>query len=376
MIHSRSPLYTGLYLPYFATGYLLLFAFYVLLSQQEGFFNTTMFQANRLEGLGSPVHVNRPNFDDIDPTLDSCCQREIETNRKGNALMAALSKHDVAAERERQRRNLITPDACRCCFDPEKDGGEYRALIELKQQLPGTDEASSDGKKDDEEDQDEEDEFDYLLEDDDLPEDEWRRAELEWTMLQNEMRRFHGYGSVRQMHPARVLGAAFRAPTCVLHLFDADSKASASLDLYFERILAPKTMGTLFFRSDGRSTLLMNPGHLSDINPSRNLPALVAFKNGVLVNKILGLQGLMDDNDCVVESNVETWLDRSNVLRETPPNDEDLCRIRPEEQALTDSMVVKRFNCGVEGCFKTFPHKHVGVSSRLVSEEEVLGRQP
>lgn len=339
-----------------------------------------MFQANRLEGLGGPIHVNRPNFDDIDPTLDSCCQREIENNRKGNALMSALSKHDVTAARERQRRNLITPDACRCCFDPEQDGGEYRALIELKHQLSGMyGSNNNDDNIDNFENQNEadveEDEFDYLLEDDDLPEDEWRRTELEWTMLQNEIRRFHGYGSVRQMHPARVLGAAFRATACVLHLFDADSKASASLDVYFERILAPKTLGTLFMRSDGRSTLLMNPGHLSEINPNRDLPALVVFKNGAVVNKSLCLQELIDGNNgCVVETVVETWLDHSNVLHQNPPTDEDLCRIRPEEQALTDSMVAQRFDCGVEGCCKTFPHEHVGLSSRLVSEDEVLGR--
>ncbi|GAX11837.1 hypothetical protein FisN_20Lh106 [Fistulifera solaris] len=334
-----------------------------------------MFQANRLEGLGAPVHVKRPDLDDIDPTLESCCQREIETNRKGNALMATLSKHDVVAARERQRRNLITPEDCRCCFDPNQDGGEYWALIQLKQQLRKVDEIENDEieeiKKEDGE--EEEDEFDYLLEDSELPEDEFRRAELEWNMLQTEIRRFHGYGSVRQMHPSRVLGVALRAPVCVLHLFDTDSPASASLDLYFERTLAPKTMGTLFLRSDGRSTLLLNPKHFSDIDPHHNLPALIALKNGAIIQQNLQFQGLIDDTGAVIGTAVETWLDRCSVLRATPPVDEDLCRIRPEEQALTDSMA-PRFDCGVYGCYKTFPHEHVGLSSRLVSEEEVLGR--
>lgn len=318
------------------------------------------------------MHVNRPDFDDIDPTLESCCQREIESNRKGNALVATLAKHDVIAARERQRRNLITPDDCRCCFDPNQDGGEYRALIELKHQLPKTDGIDND-KKEDVEDESEEDEFDYLLEDCELPEDEWRRAQLEWNMLQNEIRRFHGYGSVRQMHPLRVVGAALRTPACVLHLFDADSRASASLDLYFERTLAPKTMGTLFLRSDGRSTLIMNPTYFKEIEPNHSLPMLIALKNGAIVNQNLQLQDLTDDNGCIVESAVETWLDRCNVLRQTPLADEDLCRIRPEEQALADSMA-PRFDCGVQGCYKTFPHKHVGISSHLVSEEDVLGR--
>jgi hypothetical protein len=30
-----------------------------------------------LEGLGGPVHVDPYTFDGIDPTLDSCCQREV-----------------------------------------------------------------------------------------------------------------------------------------------------------------------------------------------------------------------------------------------------------------------------------------------------------
>jgi hypothetical protein len=332
-----------------------------------------MFQANRLEGLGAPVYVERPDLDDIDPTLESCCQREIETNRKGNALMATLSKHDFVAARERQRRNLITSEDCRCCFDPNQDGGEYWALIQLKQQLPKIDDLAKNQTEEIHKKDEEEDEFDYLLEDCELPEDEWRRAELEWNMLQNEIRRFHGYGSVRQIHPSRVLGAALRAPVCVLHLFDADSPASAWLDLYFEQTLAPKTMGTLFLRSDGRSTLLMNPKHFSDIDPHHNLPALIALKNGAVIQKNLQFKGLVDDTGAVMESAVETWLDRCNVLRTTPPVDEDLCRIRPEEQALTDSMV-PRFDCGVDGCYKTFPHEHVGLSSRLVSEEEVLDR--
>lgn len=38
----------------------------------------TTYQGGRtLEGLGGPVNVDPYSFEGIDPTLDSCCQREV-----------------------------------------------------------------------------------------------------------------------------------------------------------------------------------------------------------------------------------------------------------------------------------------------------------
>jgi hypothetical protein len=34
-------------------------------------------EGGNLEGLGGPVSVDKYHFDGIDPTLDSCCQREV-----------------------------------------------------------------------------------------------------------------------------------------------------------------------------------------------------------------------------------------------------------------------------------------------------------
>jgi len=32
---------------------------------------------NMWEGLGGPVHMDQPDFGEIDPTLDACCRREV-----------------------------------------------------------------------------------------------------------------------------------------------------------------------------------------------------------------------------------------------------------------------------------------------------------
>jgi hypothetical protein len=89
------------------------------------------------EGLGGPIRMDRPDLHNIDPTLDMCCQREVESNRRGNAMRRTLERHDIVAEKERRRRHLVTiPEqfsGCRCCYDPNSDGGEYRALIELRE---------------------------------------------------------------------------------------------------------------------------------------------------------------------------------------------------------------------------------------------------
>ena len=35
------------------------------------------YQGGTLEGLGGPVNAESYTLDGIDPTLDSCCQREV-----------------------------------------------------------------------------------------------------------------------------------------------------------------------------------------------------------------------------------------------------------------------------------------------------------
>jgi hypothetical protein len=359
----------------------------------------------------------------------------------------------------------LSEEVCRCCYDPNSDGGEYRSLIQFKAQklldrgmvaewknneqdqrqvetialeekfgddftLPVNDikDAVTTKVSDD---NDDDDEFDYLL-DEDLPGEEGeqireledaRRAELEYQLLLRQMATHHGYGVIRQLHPTRVLkvaglGRAAAATASgrpcpppppsavVLHLVDPDSIASASLDYYFETELARKNLGTMFLRSGGRSTLLLDPLALQSLPPSisdpeQDIPALVAIKDGVVIQACPRLHGLTtaknrhgdDDNkDGEVEPYaVQEWLDRCGVLLQEPPRMDDMCTIRPEEDALLDYLSTTQpmkqklppeeyYDCGMEGCHKPFKHEHVGIetsrqSGLVVQKEIIIGKE-
>lgn len=343
----------------------------------------------------------------------------------------------MAALAERKRRNLVsTPtfDGCRCCYDPSSDGhGEYTALVAYKERYGknnknddddihtnpneiANEHTDIDNDRDDEDDSD--DEFDYLLDEDFSPggnndgdnhdalkeAEETRRAELEWQILQRQVAVQHGYGVHRQLHPGRVLKAAGLAnnparlppPAVVLHLVDPDSVASASLDYFLQGQLAAQHPGTIFVRSGGRSTLLMDAPlaqkHLSALrvdDSAKDLPALVAIRDGQVVNISKGLRDVCHHDGGEVEPRaVEMWLEQSGVLRSNPPSFDALCYIRPEEEALMDYLVQQkpqvpeedRYDCGLDGCSKTFPHEHVGIKTSqqdglVLKEETILGKE-
>lgn len=394
-----------------------------------------------MEGIGGPVNVEQYSTGGIDPALEDCCRREVLGNRRQNALQSTLRRHDVAALAERRRRHLVTMpigdshhEACRCSNDPNSDGGEYWALVEFKErkrlEQNYTEQCDEEtelkiagesvfGKKsdfsDDTDNSDSDDEFDYLL-DEDLGEDEnlkqleeRRREELEYQMLMRQIAGYHGYGVHRQLHPSRVLRIAGLGRNAaesrksstpppplavVLHMFDANSMASASLDYFFENKLAKEYPGTMFMRSDGRSVVLKDsslaqkalPSNI--LQPDKAMPALLAIRDGVVVNTCIRLLGLAT-NDGEIESHaVRQWLDCSRVLlTETPI--EEVCLIRPEEEAHMNFMRSKQqkleqappaeeeyYNCGVSGCHKHFSHQHVGIQtseqSGLVVQEETI----
>jgi len=394
----------------------------------------------------------------IDPALDACCQREIETNRKHNALESTLQRHDriaTAEERRRHARNLVTTstfEGCRCCYDPNSDGGgDYRALIEYRQLRRQDEEALVQQTQEDggiygmsmvgqmpsatpaterptesETDSDDDSEFDYLLDDDDLPGagssankqwEEARKAELEYQIWSNQVAMQHGFGVHRQLHPSRVLkvagilgpketssNARTPPPAVVLHLMDADSLASASLDYYIEKTLAPANMGTMFLRAPGRGTLQWNADSprmkgtlIRQLEPDRDLPCLIAIRDGVVTNVCPNLRefSYSRDGEGEVETHaVERWLNQTGVLIARAPPVETLCYVRPEEDALmsylgantnssssrkgaNEKAEIDYYCCGVEGCQKTFYHEHVGVetseqSGLVVKEETVL----
>ncbi len=352
----------------------------------------------------------------------------MESNRRTNALTSTLRRHDIAAQAERRRRNLVkTPEfeGCRCCYDPNGDGGEYRALLEFKAQQQQVEEEEEDesnhqstrqnnsrqvSKDGDEYSSD--DEFDYLLDADLSAElhsirelEEKRRAELEYDFFMRQVAAQHGYGVHRQLHPARVLKASglgatsngrIPPPAVILHLFDPDSMASASLDYFLETTLASANPGTVFLRSGGRSTLLMDPSvaqkHLPShlLDPDHDMPALLAIRDGVVVNACPRLQGLTTHSSTssrrrIDEHAVRQWLKNSGVLLNQAPRLDFLCAIRPEEDALMNYLdsheqhptpLDERYNCGVDGCNKTFKHEHVGIRTSeqdgLVVKEDII----
>lgn len=358
--------------------------------------------ASTLENGRPVVNMDPYSFEGIDPALDDCCRREIESNRMYNALSTTLNRHDVTVLAERRRRhvldNLKFGKGCRCVYDPDADGGEYRALLEMRVQAAnGVEEEEEEPEEEEkpEPDSDSDDEFDYLL-DEDLPVDseleERRRAELEFAMLGQELALHHGYGAHRQMHPTRILrasglgGARDPPTTVVLHLFDPDSTVSASLDLYLEE-LANTYKGTKFMRSGGRSTLLMDTNYaracLPNMKADEDMPALIAVRNGDVIATNVRLEGLVD-GDRIMRHAVTDWLEHAHVLEERPPPFDQLCRIRPEEDAMLDHMRVSqlqpRYDCGIPSCNKPFAHQHVGVETKkqdglIVPEETIVGSE-
>jgi len=185
----------------------------------------------------------------------------------------------------------------------------------------------------------------------------------------------------------------------VLHLVDPHSLASASLDYFIETELAKECPGTMFMRSGGRWVLLLDSALAqksfpsSILDPDKNIPALVAIREGLVINACPRLLGLAaDGGEGEIEPHaVRQWLDRSGVLlTETPI--EDVCLIRPEEEAHMNFIQSQQqqpkqappaeeeyYNCGVEGCCKTFKHEHVGVqtseqSGHVVQEDTILGK--
>ena len=392
--------------------------------------------SNTMEGFGGPVRLDRPDFSDIDPALDECCRREAESNRKQGAVLSALQRHDRVALAERRKKHLLDGlswgNGCRCCYDPNSDGGEYGALVETRRRLaeergevvdnndddiadvggnggkvksePAFEEGRKANNNDTEPDSDSDDEFNYLLDDDLSGEDgqpsalalleEARRAELQMTVMEREAAVQHGFGAHRQLHPSRVLRAAGLgmdqrtmaatvAPAVVLHLYDPESDMSASLDLFLEGPrMAGTYRGTKFLRGSGRLALLLDANlaqqELPRLRPESDLPALIAIRSGNVVAHCPALENLGSNSEGTIEPRaVEEFLDRAGVLLRDPPAFEDLCRIRPEEMMLLENMAMERnaasaakqpepesfYDCGVEGCNKTFHHNHVGVQN-------------
>jgi hypothetical protein len=126
---------------------------------------------------------------------------------------------------------------------------------------------------------------------------------------------------------------------------------------------------------------------LPRLSPDSDMPALVAIRDGVVIAICPCLQGLVSnesDHAVVMPDQVQSWLDRAGVLLEQAPPMEQVCLIRPEEEALMDHLAASaahappRYDCGIPTCVKAFPHEHVGVQNAkqdglVVQEQDVIG---
>lgn len=334
----------------------------------------------------------------IDPTLASCCAREIESNRKANRIDEILHRHDriarieqIKKRMERHTLDLSFGKGCRCSYDPNMDGGEYAALIELRKDRADS-HSVKESQRDAERDQenkndtngesssDSDDEFDYLL-DEDLPgiDEEYRLRELEEAALYRTALENHGFGMHRQIHPQRVLRAATMrnlggqnySPS-VVHLFHAHSKQCAQLDMVLEQ-LAQKYRGTRFLRADGIAVIQVD-SKVCEYLELRidDVPSLITFVDGKMKVPAQSVHSFTDKNrNEVVPEMVEQWLHYARVLQYEAPPLNELCRLRPEEEAFLDIGTQPEsheesehiYNCGIEGCCKKFAHKHVGVKT-------------
>lgn len=282
----------------------------------------------------------------------------LESNRKRGAVETALRSHDRIALIEDQRRrvggggcggfyrpyhnafNLLPNvnfdgDGCRCCYDPNGDGGEYNLLARARED--GTsgrrddvgatwdeDEGEEKKRRDGTDDSDDG-EFDYLLDEDDGPTNDAydddgpmarRRAELENVVRRLEAARCHRYGVHRQMSPSRVFAAAghHRLGCCddvrppprgsALHLFDPYSSLSSSLDLCMEDV-ARRYPGTKFVRGHGVASIAHAPagggggGGEDDGWKRADLPMLLALRDGAIVAWSSGLRDFRNGNGTV-----------------------------------------------------------------------------
>lgn len=369
---------------------------------------------NRLfEGIGAPVRirsVDEPIIDpaldlSIDPTLESDFRLDIEDIRKQRAFKATLHQHDPVAKAEQLRKQQQDTSKISGIYNldyTDEDGREYELLAEVKREMQMTVEGESEaiihlGYEMKDAGSDSDDEFDYLLDEDisnssEIDMQAQRRAELEAKAEQYQILRQYGYGVHRQIHPSRVLASAGFGGSCedgvvprgaVVHLYDAYSPLSVSLDLCLEG-MASRYPGTKFVRGLGKASLLsVNDDDTSHRWKNGHLPMLLALKEGAVVSFSSGLRDF--NNAGQVESGaVEQWLGIAGVLSDTPPPMGAVCRVRSEEELRLDNVinlhgglscdgmastdkdaeiVNDRYNCGVDGCNKSFFHQHVGVKN-------------
>eukprot|EP00903_Cladosiphon_okamuranus_P017309 g15948.t1 len=326
-------------------------------------------------------------FNEVLQETHPCCQKDSEAKTRALELRAALEKVDPSQVAERARKAAFSTRlagvAAGAAGRAGCGGGEdYPALREARANAAaaakgyrGDGDGGGDtggtgydegGARDtnNSDDSDDDDDLDYLLDDPEIA----RMAQLRVEAMHADAARLQklrclGFGLHMEVSETEVEAASrgqFRGAGVVVHLYDADSKLGASLDLLLEA-KAESYMGTRFVRC----RLRPESGVASRMRVQR-VPALACYKGGVRVAYTEQLSQF-GEAEGVDPGAVDRWLSASGTLEFDPPNTDALREgtgsmsgpdRAGDDEDEDDGAGEARYDCGLDSCHKTFKHDH------------------
>jgi len=155
----------------------------------------------------------------------------------------------------------------------------------------------------------------------------------------------------------------------VCHVYEPSSHLCAQLDLHLEGV-ARSYPGTRFVRAPiGRPGFEAFVERVKIGNRHHGGPCLAAFRYGCLVACCQDMRvfGGGKKGGEIYGDAVDQWLQHSQVLVTTAPTmrllQQKMGDLHVDDQDIDDDEEEEEeyFECGMEGCRKTFSHHHVGV---------------
>ena len=298
-----------------------------------------------------------------DPTLDACCQREVESQDRHQRALDVVRANDRIMQRERAREEARKGVLCNCPLHVAGAATSYGLLESLrelevaKQRLtdpsppPPPPSASRDADSrrisdsGDDSESDDDSEFDYLL--DEGAASATIHAEILQRQALHSSLRSHGFGAMLHVSAynvdAVVYPPSYQDFPLLLHLYDPDNVDCAHLDLHLEKF-SSSYVGTRWIRCDGRQFLstdnAVQKGKVLEAFKGRggkaSVPALLAFRSGLLVNvsenlRDFGAQCYKERNSAAAASKnlrdppaisfdaVDAWLSNTGLLQTDIP---------------------------------------------------------
>lgn len=291
-----------------------------------------------------------------DPTLSSCCERDMRDYRKAMALKAQLTAVDPTSGGVRLRQQLFRPPP---------------AAIEPPSSALPPGHAAVDAEDSDSD-----------FSDDEFGLDEAfaaRRLELERQMRQAAKDAANGFGVVRPLGAAaflRQLKDEREVPRVALFV-GADAKRTAALQSEMEAV-AKRFIGSRFFAVQVAAADEEVVRQLR----LRKLPCLAAFRDGERVDATAIDDGALENPQVLWEAQLLPWLTMCSVLstdRRQPPTSATSSKKKISGGGDSDDEdgEPSGFDCGMDNCRLrfTYEHEHVG-SSKEVKDEVSSWRQP